>query len=156
MSKKKKDAGATPVSGGDFADEPTNAELRDLIQTTKTRLENWTVEVERNPNPRMVHVLKNVLSHINTFTRITDARMVYSYKSLSHQMAILLQEVASLNTVIMESLLDDDLISAAEEARINDSLMRVVQAAVELIRIVQQAFIGRRRQIEQAPLDAGG
>lgn len=148
MSRRKQTTEVAPVVDDDFVDLPSNAELKQLIEATKTRLENWTVEVERNPNPRMVHVLKNILSHINTFTRITDARMVYSYKSLSHQMATLLQEVAGLNTVIMESLLEDDMISAGEEDRINDALMRVVHAAVELIRIVQQAFIGRRRQIE--------
>ena len=155
MSKQRPDTEIAPLLDPEAMDLPSNAELRDLIQSTKTRLEKWTVEVEHNPNPRMVHVLKNILSHINTFTRITDARMVYSYKSLSHQMAILLQEVATLNTIIMESLLDDDVISAGEEERINESLMRAVQAAVELIRIVQQAFIGRHRQIEGASIDLG-
>ncbi len=155
MSKQKQTTDVAPISDQDLFDLPSNAELKDLIETVKTRLENWTIEVERNPNPRMVHVLKNILSHINTFTQITDSRMVYSYKSLSHQMAILLQEVASLNTIIMESLLDDDLISADEEEHINDALMRVVQAAVELIRIVQQAFIGRHRRIEGIQADVG-
>jgi len=155
MSKRKQTTEVAPILDQDLFDLPSNAELKDLIETVKTRLENWTIEVERNPNPRMVHVLKNILSHINTFTQITDSRMVYSYKSLSHQMAILLQEVASLNTIIMESLLDDDLISADEEEHINDALMRVVQAAVELIRIVQQAFIGRHRRIEGAQADLG-
>lgn len=126
---------------------PSNAELKALLEATKTRLENWTIEVERDPNPRMVHVLKNILSHINSFTRITDAKMEYSYKTLSRQMAVLLQEVALLNTAIMESLMDDDLVSTGEEERINDALMKVVQAAVELIRIVQQAFIGRQRAL---------
>ena len=127
---------------------PSNIELKRLIEATKTRLENWTIEVERNPNPRMVHVLKNILSHINAFTEITEAKMTFSYKSLSRQMAVLLQEVASLNSVIMDSILDDDYVSAPEEERINDALMKVVRAAVELIRIVQQSFIGQQRRIE--------
>jgi hypothetical protein len=124
---------------------PSNAELKRLIEATKVRLENWTVEVERDPNPRMVHVLKNILGHINEFTRLADAKTEYSYKNLSKQMSVLLQEVASLNAAIMDSLMDDDLVSASEEERINEALRRVVQAAVELIRIVQQAFIGRHR-----------
>lgn len=125
---------------------PTNAELKRLIEATKVRLENWTVEVERDPNPGMVHVLKNILGHINEFTRLADSKVQYSYKSLSHQMSVLLQEVARLNAAIMESLIDDDLVTATEEERINEALRGVVQAAVELIRIVQQAFIGRYRQ----------
>jgi hypothetical protein len=124
---------------------PSNAELKQLIEATKIRLENWTLEVERDPNPRLVHTLKNILGHINEFTRLTDAKVEYSYKGLSRQMSILLREVATLNTAIMESLMDDDLVTAAEEERINETLRRVVQAAVELIRIVQQAFIARQR-----------
>src|SRR3972149_3617500 len=96
-------------------EEPSNAELKRMIEATKVRLENWTLEVERDPNPRMVHMLKNILSHINEFTRLTDAKVQYSYKSLSRQMAVLLQAVARLNVVIIESLTDDDLVTATEE-----------------------------------------
>jgi hypothetical protein len=124
---------------------PSNAELKRLIEATKVRLENWTLEVERDPNPRLVHTLKNILGHINEFTRLTDAKVEYSYKGLSRQMAILLREVATLNTAIIESLIDDDLVSADEEERINEALRRVVQSAVELIRIVQQAFLAGQR-----------
>ena len=130
---------------------PSNAELKRLIEATKVRLENWTIEVERDPNPRLVHTLKNILGHINEFTRITDAKVEYSYKSLSRQMSVLLREVASLNTAIIESLMDDDLVTAAEEERINGALRAVVQAAVELIRIVQQAFIVRQRPRVSGP-----
>jgi hypothetical protein len=140
---------ATPQS----QEMPSNVELKRLIDATKTRLENWTLEVQRDPDPRMVHVLKNILGHINEFTKLTDAKVEYSYKTLSKQMSVLLQEVASLNAAIMDALMDDDLVSAAEEELINDVLRRVVQAAVELIRIVQQAFIGRHRP--QIPETAG-
>lgn len=131
---------------------PSNAELKRLIEATKVRLENWTLEVERDPNPRLVHTLKNILGHINEFTRLTDAKVEYSYKGLSRQMAVLLREVATLNTAIMESLIDDDLVTASEEERINEALRKVVQAAVELIRIVQQAFlVGQRPRASSPP-----
>lgn len=141
-----------PRDGSRALEMPSNAELKRLIEATKIRLENWTLEVERDPNPRLVHTLKNILGHINEFTRLTDAKVEYSYKGLSRQMSVLLREVATLNTAIMESLMDDDLITAAEEERINETLRRVVQAAVELIRIVQQAFISRQRPRVSGPV----
>ena len=61
-------------------------------------------------------------------------------------MSILVDEVAKLNISITDSLLEDDLIDEAEEERINESLKRVFQAAVQLIRIVQQAFMLRHSQ----------
>ena len=61
-------------------------------------------------------------------------------------MSILVDEVAKLNIAITDSLLEDDLIDEAEEERINESLKRVFQAAVQLIRIVQQAFMLRHSQ----------
>lgn len=124
---------------------PSNVELKRLIEATRVRLENWTLEVERDPNPRMVHTLKNILGHINEFTRLADEKVEYSYKSLSRQMSVLLREVATLNTAIVEALVEDDVVSSDEEERINAALRTVVQAAVELIRIVQQAFISRQR-----------
>lgn len=120
---------------------PSNAELRRLVEMTVTRLENWKVEVESNPNPRMVHVLKNIIAQIETLTELTEAKISYSYKALSRQMSILVDEVAKLNIAITDSLLEDDLIDEAEEERINESLKQVFQAAVQLIRIVQQAFM---------------
>jgi len=125
---------------------PSNAELRRLVKMTVTRLENWKVEVERNPNPRMVHVLKNIIAQIEALTELTEAKISYSYKALSRQMSILVDEVAKLNIAITDSLLEDDLIDEAEEERINDSLKQVFQAAVQLIRIVQQAFMLRHSQ----------
>ena len=129
---------------------PSNAELRRLVEMTVTRLENWKVEVESNPNPRMVHVLKNIIAQIEALTELTEAKISYSYKALSRQMSILVDEVAKLNIAITDSLLEDDLIDEAEEERINDSLKQVFQAAVQLIRIVQQAFMHTHRRLSKA------
>ena len=129
---------------------PTNVELKRLLDMTVTRLENWKLEVEANPNPRMVHVLKNIIAQIETLTELTEAKISYSYKALSRQMSVLVDEVAKLNIAITDSLLDDDIIDEAEEERINESLKQVLQAAVNLIRIVQQAFIVRTAQAKSA------
>ena len=129
---------------------PTNAELKRLVEMTVTRLENWKVEVESNPNPRMVHVLKNIIAQIETLTEITEAKISYSYKALSRQMSILVDEVAKLNITITDSLLEDDLIDEAEEEQINESLKKVFQAAVQLIRIVQQAFMHSQARLPKA------
>ena len=125
---------------------PTNAELKRLVETTVTRLENWKVEVESNPNPRMVHVLKNIIAQIETLTELSEAKISYSYKALSRQMSILVDEVAKLNIAITDSLLEDDLIDETEEQQINESLKKVFQAAVQLISIGQQAFMLRHSQ----------
>jgi len=122
---------------------PTNAEIKRLVEMTVTRLENWKVEVERNPNPRLVHVLKNIIAQIETLTELTETKVSYSYKALSRQMSILVDEVAKLNIAITDSLLEDDLIDESEEERINESLRQVFQSAIQLIRIVQQAFMLR-------------
>jgi hypothetical protein len=143
MAKQKKN------SGNELAPQelPSNAELRRLVEMTVTRLENWKVEVQSNPNPRMVHVLKNIIAQIETLTDLTEAKISYSYKALSRQMSILVDEVAKLNIAITDSLLEDDLIDETEEERINDSLKQVFQAAVQLISIVQQAFMHSRRRL---------
>ena len=143
MAKQKKN------NGNELAPQelPSNAELRRLVEMTVTRLENWKVEVQSNPNPRLVHVLKNIIAQIEALTELTEAKISYSYKALSRQMSILVDEVAKLNIAITDSLLEDDLIDEAEEERINDSLKQVFQAAVQLIRIVQQAFMQSHRRI---------
>ena len=125
---------------------PSNAEVKRLVEMTVTRLENWKVEMQSNPNPRLVHVLKNIISQIEALTELSEAKISYSYKALSRQMSILVDEVAKLNIAITDSLLEDDLIDEAEEERINESLKQVFQAAVQLIRIVQQAFMLRHSQ----------
>jgi hypothetical protein len=88
-------------------------------------------------------VLKNIIAQIEALTELSEAKVSYSYKALSRQISILVDEVAKLNIAITDSLLEDDLIDEAEEERINDSLKQVFQAAVQLIRIVQQAFMLR-------------
>ncbi len=126
---------------------PSNAELKKMLDGTLTRFENWKVQVETNPNPRMVHTLKNLMSIIDSISQVNEKRIEYSYKNLSRQMSVLIAEVARLNLSITDSLMDDDLIDTKEEKRINNSLRNVIQAAVELIRIVQEAF-GGYKQIE--------
>ena len=63
-------------------------------------------------------------------------------------MSVLVDEVAKLNIAITDSLLEDDLIDDAEEELINESLKQVFQAAVHLIRIVQQAFMLQRSKTQ--------
>ncbi len=119
---------------------PSNADLKKLLENTLTRFENWKLEIERNPNPRMVHTLKNIISIIDSIAEINESRMKYSYKSLSRQMSILIDEVAKLNLTITDSLMKDDFIDTKEEKKINDSLRNVIKAAIKLITIVQNAF----------------
>ncbi|MEE8590699.1 MAG: hypothetical protein V3T35_05185 [Spirochaetia bacterium] len=149
-SQKKKKDGATDLTPQEL---PTNVELKRLLDMTVTRLENWKVEVESNPNPRMVHVLKNIIAQIETLTELSEAKISYSYKALSRQMSILVDEVAKLNIAITDSLLEDDLIDDAEEELINESLKQVFQAAVHLIRIVQQAFMLRHSKTRLPEVD---
>jgi hypothetical protein len=144
-SQKKKKDGATDLTPQEL---PTNVELKRLLDMMVTRLENWKVEVESNPNPRMVHVLKNIIAQIETLTALSEAKISYSYKALSRQMSILVDEVAKLNIAITDSLLEDDLIDDAEEELINESLKQVFQAAVHLIGIVQQAFMLRHSKTQ--------
>ena len=141
---------------------PSNADLTNLLHKSMTRLDNWRIELETNPNPRMVHVLRNILGHIESMARISESKAVFSYKHLSRQMSVLIGEVAQLNLAITESLDEDDIIDAREEKRINAGLKAVVEAAVELIRIVQHGFmLGRDRPAlaytgngaEAAPVD---
>ncbi|MEE9307159.1 MAG: hypothetical protein V3V57_06505 [Spirochaetia bacterium] len=149
-SQKKKKDGATDLTPQEL---PTNVELKRLLDMTVTRLENWKVEVESNPNPRMVHVLKNIIAQIETLTELSEAKISYSYKALSRQMSILVDEVAKLNIAITDSLLEDDLIDDAEEELINESLKQVFQAAVHLIHIVQQAFMLRHSKTRLPEVD---
>ena len=129
---------------------PTNADLQDLLAKAMTRLENWRLELERNPNPRMVHALRNILGHMESIARVAETKAAFSYKHLSRQMSLLLAAVAELNLAITEALDDDDVIDAREEQRINASLKRVVETAVELIRIVQHGFVLSRRFLDGA------
>ena len=129
---------------------PSNADLQDLLAKAMTRLENWRLELETNPNPRMVHALRNILGHMESIARVAETKAAFSYKHLSRQMSLLFAAVAELNLAITEALDDDDVIDAREEQRINASLKRVVETAVELIRIVQHGFVLSRRFLDGA------
>ena len=126
----------------------TNAEIKKLLEKALIRFENWKLQMETNPNPRMVHGLKNIISLIDTLTSISEMKMRYSYKNLSRQMSLLIESVAQLNVSITDSLMEDDLIDETEEEAINRQMMSVIQRTVELIRIVQQAFGVRQRLID--------
>jgi hypothetical protein len=126
----------------------TNAEIKKLLEKALIRFENWKLQMETNPNPRMVHGLKNIISIIDTLTSISEMKMRYSYKTLSRQMSLLIESVAQLNVSITDSLVEDDLIDETEEETINRQMMSVIQRTVELIRIVQQAFGVRQRLID--------
>ena len=102
--------------------------------------------METNPNPRMVHSLKNIVSIIDNLAGVADKRIEYSYKQLARKMALMLQEVSELNVLICDSLEDDDIMDKEEEDLIISTLMQVVQSATELIRTVQAGF-GTQRQI---------
>ena len=65
----------------------SNSELKKLIEQAMVRFNNWKREVETNPNPRLVHSLKNIVSIIDNLTQMTSQKMKYSYKALSQKMA---------------------------------------------------------------------
>lgn len=119
---------------------PSNAEVKRLIDKILVRFENWKIKAEKNPNPRLIHSLKSIISLIDSVTSIAKAKIKYSYKELSRQMSLLINSVAKLNTAISDSLMADDYIDEKEEKTINDALMEMVRAAVDLIAIVQQSF----------------
>ncbi|PKL08757.1 MAG: hypothetical protein CVV51_07330 [Spirochaetae bacterium HGW-Spirochaetae-7] len=57
--------------------EMSNADLKHMLDQTMIRFENWRVEVERKPNPMMIHSLKNIMSIIETVTAMADRRLEY-------------------------------------------------------------------------------
>ncbi|PKL25187.1 MAG: hypothetical protein CVV47_07850 [Spirochaetae bacterium HGW-Spirochaetae-3] len=120
--------------------EMSNADLKHMLDQTLTRFENWRIEVERKPNPMMIHSLKNIMSIIETVTSIADRRMEYSYKELVTRMAELMSETAALNMSIVRSLEDDDSIDEAELKVISGRLFKLINAAAELARLVQEHF----------------
>lgn len=120
--------------------ELSNADLKRMLDQTMIRFENWRIEVERKPNPMMVHSLKNIMSIIETVTSMSDRRMEYSYKELVQRMAELMSETASLNMVIANSLRDDDSIDEEELQLISSGLFKLINAAAELARLVQEQF----------------
>lgn len=124
---------------------PTNAELKKLIERTLTRFQNWRVEVEQNPNPRMVHQLKSIVSVIDSLTQIAEGRMHYSYKQLAQNMALLVNEVAQLNMRITGALARDDYLDEEEERLLRENLVSLVQSAVALLGMVQERFGSGRK-----------
>ena len=133
---------------------PSNAEIKKLLDQAMVRLQNWRREMEVNPNPRMVHSLKNVMSIIDSLTQSSYYTTHYSYKDLSQKMAVLIRDVAELNMSITESLESDDYIDEEEEKKIIHSLMEVMQSAADLIVSVQEGFgMQSRVQLEmKSPL----
>jgi hypothetical protein len=119
--------------------EMSNAELKRLLDQAMTRFENWRVDVERKPNPMMIHSLKNIMSIIETITSMSDRRVEYSYKALVSRMAELMNETAALNMAIVSSL-KDDTIDQKEMTTISKRLFSLVNAAAELARLVQDSF----------------
>jgi hypothetical protein len=119
--------------------EMSNADLKRLLDQAMTRFENWRVDVERKPNPMMIHSLKNIMSIIETITSMSDRRVEYSYKALVSRMAELMNETAALNMAIVTSLKDDS-IDKKEMAIISKRLFSLVNAAAELARLVQDNF----------------
>jgi len=131
---------------------PSNAELKRLLERTLTRFQNWRVEMERNPNPHMVHQLKNLVSIIDSLSEITEGRMHYSYKQLAHRMALLVNEVAQLNLRITGALAGDDFLDEEEERAVTAGLVSLVQSAVALIGMVQERFGSGRRLPDPAQI----
>jgi len=135
--------------------EPSNADLARLIEQAMIRFQNWRVEVELNPNPRMVHSLRNLMSIVDAITAMSEKRMQYSYKSLLTSMAELVNEMAALNNAVVTSL-EDDKVSEEELRQLTDRLVALVNSAVGLIRLVQESFaVGGARNgglLEAAPL----
>jgi len=120
--------------------EMSNADLKHMLDQTMTRFENWRIEVERKPNPMMIHSLKNIMSIIQTVTSMSDRRMEYSYKELVQRMAELMSETAALNMTIVNALRDDDSIDEDELQAISGGLFKLINAAAELARLVQEQF----------------
>lgn len=120
--------------------EMSNADLKRMLDQTMTRFENWRIEVERKPNPMMIHSLKNIMSIIETVTSMTDRRMEYSYKTLVKKMAELVNATAALNMVIVNSLQQDDALDEVEFRKVSSNLFKLINAAVELARLVQDTF----------------
>ena len=119
---------------------PSNADLKLLIEKILDRFENWKLKAESDPNPRLVHSLKNIITLIDSITRFSESKINFSYKNLTRQMSVFIEAVAKLNSTITQAIMVDDILDEAEEIRINEVLMEMVRAAVDLIVIVQQSF----------------
>ncbi|GAB1433243.1 hypothetical protein MASR2M29_18680 [Spirochaetota bacterium] len=120
--------------------ELSNAELKRMIEKTMIRFENWRIEVERKPNPMMVHSLKNIMSIVESLTTMADKKVEYSYKALVEHMAELMSQTAGLNMAIVHALKEDDSLDYDELKKISARLFKLINAAAELARLVQRDF----------------
>lgn len=120
--------------------ELSNAELKRMIEKTMIRFENWRIEVERKPNPMMVHSLKNIMSIVESLTSMADKKVEYSYKALVEHMAELMSQTAGLNMAIVHALKEDDSLDYDELKKISARLFKLINAAAELARLVQRDF----------------
>ncbi len=120
--------------------ELSNIELKRMIEKTMIRFENWRIEVERKPNPMMVHSLKNIMSIVESLTTMADKKVEYSYKALMEHMAELMSQTAGLNMAIVHALKEDDSLDYDELKKISARLFKLINAAAELARLVQRDF----------------
>lgn len=121
-------------------DEVSNSDIKLLLERILTRFENWRVEVETNPNPHMVHQLQNIVTIVDNVSSVVEEKVTFSYKQLAKQMAILVQNVANLNTLITTSLDEDDFLDEQEEIHIRKMLMEMIESALSMIQLVQKSF----------------
>ncbi|RPJ05835.1 MAG: hypothetical protein EHM28_11280 [Spirochaetaceae bacterium] len=129
----------------------SNTELKSMIEGITARFENWRIETEKNPNPRMVHSLKNIMSLFDTVIGMSRSNTSFSYKKLVHEMSRFLESVAKLNSLIVDSLMEDDILDEKEETSVNSALMEMVKTAVDLIMIVQQSFGSGIKKLPRIP-----
>lgn len=118
----------------------SNFKLANMIDKAIIQFENWKTEINTNPNPKMVHQLNNIVTIIDSVVDISKINMNYSYKALSHNIAELTKQNASLTLTIMESLREDDFIDDNEQNNINNALKSVIESALSLIQLVQESF----------------
>lgn len=127
----------------------SNFKLANMIDKAIIQFENWKTEINTKPNPKMVHQLNNIVTIIDSVVDISKINMNYSYKALSHNIAKLTKQNASLTLTIMESLKEDDFIDDKEQNSINDALKSVIESAVSLIQLVQESFGKQDGKINQ-------
>lgn len=125
---------------GMFSNDVSNGEIKKLLERILTRFENWRIEVERNPNPHMVHQLKNLVTIVDNVSSVVEEKKSYSYKQLASQMALMMKDAADLNLAITESLKADDSIDEKESLKIKQLLMSMIENSLGLMQIIQGSF----------------
>ena len=96
--------------------------------------------MERNPNPHMVHQLKNLVTIVDNVSSVVEEKKSYSYKQLASQMALMMKDAADLNLAITESLKADDSIDEKESLKIKQLLMSMIENSLGLMQIIQGSF----------------